>query len=416
MTQRTACGDIRIHAFHAEIELRNFRQMRKVQTPSNGGSIPIRDGTELIFGECVTIECHPITEFRQTIRPIHTGTTVTRILGSARQSIANPKNTMSECCKRQWNAGPTLDSGSRKSKFEISGGLEAESFPVKEWLRLIFHSKTARGSEVGTSSKMLSGQLSEKKLHAHRPQEPRNQRNGKWSYAIHPEHVDRGGIVAKHNRAALARSPIQALAAKAEFPIGQIQAYISIQHLKFLNGRRAGRGWNSRQLICEGYELACRKRQCRNRRGTLQLSSKIPSPGASSCVERKTRRGVPAFAKRSTEIVDLSFCKMVTVVERHPRNVPHARVHRLKAGLRFGGSRIKFGRKFSFKLAIDFSRRRVRQRNAFARLADQTCALASRPWTHSAKPAVNQANARKAVEGRVDPAVEGDVRRATISR
>src|SRR5437762_1745172 len=219
MTQRTACGDIRIYALNAKVESLNLGQMRKIQTSADGGSIPIRDGTELVFGECVTIECHPITEFRQTIRPIHTGTTVTRILGSARQSIANPKNTMSECCKRKWNAGPTLDSGSGESKFEISGGLEAESFPVKEWLRLIFHSKTARGSEVGTSSKMLSGQLSEKKLRAHRPQEPRNQRNGKWSYAIHSEHVDRDGIVAKHDRAALSGPPIEALSAKAKFPI-----------------------------------------------------------------------------------------------------------------------------------------------------------------------------------------------------
>src|ERR1700755_721432 len=105
--------------------------MRKIQASADRGPIPIRDRAYLILGKSIPVKCRPVAKFRQSIGPIHSGTPVARILQAPRQSVANPKNAMSERCKRQWNAGATLDSGSRKSKFEISSRLEAESFPMK---------------------------------------------------------------------------------------------------------------------------------------------------------------------------------------------------------------------------------------------------------------------------------------------
>src|ERR1700751_4001828 len=128
MTQRAAGGNVRVHTFYAKIDPRQFGQMREIQSASDGRSIPIRDRAELVLGKRIPIKCHPITKFWQTVGPIYTGTTVARILQTARQSIANRKQTAPERGKRQRHARATLDSGGGKSKFEISRGLETESF------------------------------------------------------------------------------------------------------------------------------------------------------------------------------------------------------------------------------------------------------------------------------------------------
>src|SRR5882724_483607 len=151
--------------------------MREIQSSANSRTIPISDRAELIFGKSIAIKCHPVAKFRQTIGPIHTGTPVAGILRAPRQSVTDRENASSQCSERQWNAGPALDSGGGKAEFEVSAGFKAESFSMKERLRLIFHSKTARRSKVGTGSEVLPSQLSEKGLHAHRPQESRKQGN-----------------------------------------------------------------------------------------------------------------------------------------------------------------------------------------------------------------------------------------------
>src|SRR5438094_930443 len=143
--------------------------MRKIQSCSNGRSVPIGNGAELIFRKCITIECHPIAKPRQTIRPVHTGTTVAGILRTAWQSIASRKETMSKGRKRQRHAGATHDRGTGKSKFEIPAGLEAKSLPMDERLRLKFHTKTARRNEVWAGSKLVPAQLSEEGFHTQRP-------------------------------------------------------------------------------------------------------------------------------------------------------------------------------------------------------------------------------------------------------
>src|SRR5262249_21468444 len=51
VTDGTACRDVRVHTFHAQIQSRKLGQMREIQAPADGRPIPIHDGTGLVFGK-----------------------------------------------------------------------------------------------------------------------------------------------------------------------------------------------------------------------------------------------------------------------------------------------------------------------------------------------------------------------------
>ena len=75
--------------------------------------------------------------------------------------------------------------------------------------------------------------------------------------------------------------------------------------------------------------FASRQGQCRQTRGALPLATEITHPAASRGRHRKSRYVVPAFAIRTSKIVDLRLRKMIAVADGNARNVTSAAIHRL---------------------------------------------------------------------------------------
>jgi hypothetical protein len=88
--------------------------------------------------------------------------------------------------------------------------------------------------------------------------------------------------------------------------------------------------------------------------------AKVSGPGP-AVVERNPVEVFSTFAKRSTKVVNLRLCEVVTRRSAACRNcVPRAAHMQIKAGFRLYSGWISFGSKFSLKLAIDVSARKSR--------------------------------------------------------
>src|SRR5215472_6330290 len=83
----------------------------------------------------------------------------------------------------------------------------------------------------------MSGELTEEKFHPHRPEPLKEGGQFQRCDSVNAEHLDRQRIIAEHHRAAVARSPPQALLPKSRLPVVEIQPYVSVKKLELIDRR-----------------------------------------------------------------------------------------------------------------------------------------------------------------------------------
>lgn len=67
---------VSIYTLDAEIELRRFGQMRKIESRGPSGSIPVSHRTDLIICKTISIKCCPVAQEGQPIGEIKAGAAI----------------------------------------------------------------------------------------------------------------------------------------------------------------------------------------------------------------------------------------------------------------------------------------------------------------------------------------------------
>src|SRR5580704_2251351 len=143
--------------------------------------------------------------------------------------------------KGEWITRSAKDRGAVKSELEIGRRLKTDQLSVNKWLRI--EELTVLPDDAGwVQYKLMARQLAEEEFRPHRPQPVEKARQFQRRYPINVKHLDRRRIVAEVQRSTVTGFPREALLAKSDLPIVQIQADIGIKKLKLMNGR-GGSGW-----------------------------------------------------------------------------------------------------------------------------------------------------------------------------
>src|SRR2546422_467986 len=144
----------------------------------------------------------------------------------------------------------------------------------------------------------------------------------------------------------------------------------------------------------------------------LVFSSYIACPPSAGRPRGNAIDSVKPFLIRPTKIIRHRLTKMIAVGERLARNVSYAGIDgfHLNTGMPVTARTLKFATEFRFEQVVDFLCFRSSNSfvDVFARFAQKTYALVSRPGPHACKSAVDQAHGSKTIHCRVNPAIEGN--------
>src|SRR5581483_4144090 len=163
-----ASRNIRVNAFQTQVQPRQVRQPRQIQTSTNGRAVPVGDRRELVIGKSISVKRHPVAQQRQTIGPIQTGAPVAGISRGARQGVSRTQNTADNATERKGHAGATHHSRAGETELKVRRGFEAESLAVNPRLGLKRLKKTTSGPEVSPNYEEVASQVAEEHLRAHR--------------------------------------------------------------------------------------------------------------------------------------------------------------------------------------------------------------------------------------------------------
>src|SRR6267143_2373860 len=137
--------------------------------------------------------------------------------------------------------GATENRSAVKSELKIGRRLETDQLYANKGLRI--ERLTVLSDEAGwVEYKLMARQLAEEEFRAHRPQPAEKAGQFQRRYAVNVKHLDRRRIVAEVQRSTVAGSPREALLAKCDLPIVEIQPDVSVKKMKLMNRRRGG-GW-----------------------------------------------------------------------------------------------------------------------------------------------------------------------------
>ena len=183
-------------------------------------------------------------------------------------------------------------------------------------------------------------------------------------------------------------------------------------------GRR--RRYSHRRNIDCGDRICCRHGNGRAGWCALVFSANINYPSPGSGPARETSDGIKAFLKRPSIIVVEGLAKVIAVCKRRPGNPGESRIDRLETQRPIASSaeEIDLWREFLPQGIIEPRRfclfSRVLQ--ALARFIYQTRAFQPRPRADSENCVIYRAHRHQAIEKRIDPAIERNVRRTHRAR
>src|SRR5882762_5087704 len=137
--------------------------------------------------------------------------------------------------------GATENRSAVKSELKIGRRLKTDQLSVNKGLRI--ERLTVLPDEAGwVEYKLMARQLAEEEFRPHRPQPVEKAGQFQRRDAINVKHLDRRRIVAEVQRSTVAGSPGEALLAKSDLPIVEIQPDVSVKQMHLMNRRRGG-GW-----------------------------------------------------------------------------------------------------------------------------------------------------------------------------
>src|SRR5215469_732658 len=162
----------------------------------------------------------------------------------------------------------------------------------------------------GNVHELLTPQLSDKELDAHRTQSPHKARQLEWANSVKAEHRDRFGVIAVKHRSAVAGTPPQRLLSERKLVVFESYGHIGIEQTEARNIRGRPLGSRRCEIRLRNRGLSLR-RERRNGSTALILTPHIK--GKPSCLGAQSSTAIPihTLSIRPAEIVFNRSSKVV---------------------------------------------------------------------------------------------------------
>ncbi len=261
------------------------RKMGEEEPAADRRTIPVCDGRNLVVGEGVAIEGHPIAKFGHPIRPVHPRPPIPGIHSqSPVRHFPKPKKLCSRVCRVKGTPCPAKITVLEKTKFEIGRGLKGKPFAMNQGLR-VEGVKKAASDAVGLAG---MGPLMNcwpsicpiKNSNRRGPSQPRMLGNLNGLTRLMRNILSGAALSLEDQRSAVPRPPPQALTSERYLPVRERQTHVGIQHFELIDRRLACIRWQLRQLVDLLNGLARRQRQRRQARRCLPFSAEVARPAA----------------------------------------------------------------------------------------------------------------------------------------
>src|SRR5580692_1192795 len=211
-----------VGGLYVEVELRQFRKVREVNTGLDGGAAGRADRRNIVGGEGIRVKSEPVTQKGKPVGKLEARGSFTGIRAAPKRiGFAEAEITVEERGRRDWAAKtegasqPCIEHGhnagdggtahfreARETKLEIFRRFETDFFAVED----------------GPGWEFVAGKFAHESVDFHRAEVVKDPRKRKGNSAAGAKHVNGGGIVTEEQRAAFALSPPETLFSERKIP------------------------------------------------------------------------------------------------------------------------------------------------------------------------------------------------------